>query len=52
MKIFEEYSYLKELETKVKSIDNDNKLIELEKTIFYGRSGGQPGDTGFLKIKD
>tara|TARA_B100000700_G_C14927293_1_gene800132 strand:+ start:511 stop:1209 length:699 start_codon:yes stop_codon:yes gene_type:complete len=52
MKIFEEDSYLKELETKVKSIDNDNKLIELEKTIFYGRSGGQPGDTGFLKIKD
>jgi len=52
MKMFEEDSYLKELETKVKSIDNDNKLIELEKTIFYGRSGGQPGDTGFLKIKD
>ena len=50
--MFEEDSYLKELETKVKSIDNDNKLIELEKTIFYGRSGGQPGDTGFLKIKD
>ena len=45
-KIFEENAYTKEIETKIKRIDQDNKAIELEDTIFYGKSGGQPGDIG------
>jgi len=45
-KIFEENAYLKEIETKIKRIDQDNKIIELEDTVFYGKSGGQPGDIG------
>ena len=44
--IFEENSYRKEIETKIKRIDKDNKIIELEDTVFYGKSGGQPGDIG------
>jgi len=45
-KIFEEDAYRKEIETKIKKIDHENKTIELEDTIFYGKSGGQPGDIG------
>ncbi len=45
-KIFEEDTYRKEIETKIKKIDHENKAIELEDTIFYGKSGGQPGDIG------
>tara|TARA_B100000579_G_scaffold84484_1_gene65959 strand:+ start:285 stop:986 length:702 start_codon:yes stop_codon:yes gene_type:complete len=45
-KLFEKNAYKKELETKIKKIDKENKIIELEDTIFYGKSGGQPGDVG------
>ena len=44
--IFEENPYTKEAETRIKEIDIENKTIELENTIFYGKSGGQPGDEG------
>ena len=44
--IFEENPYTKEVETRIKEIDIENKTIELENTIFYGKSGGQPGDEG------
>ena len=44
--IFEKNPYTKEIETKIKEIDTENKTIELENTIFYGKSGGQPGDEG------
>jgi len=45
-KLFEENAYTQEIETKIKEIDEENKIIELEDTIFYGKSGGQPGDEG------
>ena len=45
-KIFEQNAYTKEIETKIKEIDVENKTIELEDAIFYGKSGGQPGDEG------
>ena len=44
--IFEENAYTKEIETRIKEINKENKTIELEDTIFYGKSGGQPGDVG------
>ena len=44
--IFEENAYTKEIETRIKEINKENKTIELEDTIFYGKSGGQPGDEG------
>ena len=47
-KLFEEDAYTKEIETRIKEIDEENKTIELEDTIFYGKSGGQPGDVGKL----
>ena len=51
IKLFEENSYLKEFKSEVREIDRENKLIELKETAFYGKSGGQPGDTGILKFK-
>ena len=45
-KIFEESAYTKKIETRIKEIDTENKEIELEDAIFYGKSGGQPGDVG------
>ena len=42
--LFIENSYLKDFETKIKKIENNN--IILEQTAFYAKSGGQPGDIG------
>ena len=49
-KIFEDNAYKKEIVTKIIKIDEDNQAIELENTIFYGQSGGQPGDTGEILL--
>ena len=44
--LFLDNSYLKEFECKIVNI-NKNQII-LNQTIFYAKSGGQPGDTGTL----
>ena len=51
-KIFEEDAYKKEIITTIKKIDKENKSIELEDTIFYGQSGGQPGDIGEISTNE
>ena len=45
-KIFEENAYTKEIETEIIEINTENNTIELKDTIFYGKSGGQPGYIG------
>ena len=44
--LFLDNSYLKELECKI--VNKNNNQIILNQTIFYAKSGGQPGDTGTL----
>jgi misacylated tRNA(Ala) deacylase len=51
IKLFEKDSYIKEFETEIINLDKENNIIWLKKTAFYGKSGGQPGDTGFLSTE-
>ena len=48
IKLFEKNSYIKEFESQIINLDEEKKLIELERTAFYGKGGGQPGDSGTL----
>ena len=48
IKLFEENSYTREFEAKIINIDKETKVIELERTAFFGKGGGQPGDSGIL----
>ena len=48
IKLFEENSYIREFETQIINVNIEKNLIELEKTAFYGKSGGQSGDIGTL----
>ncbi len=43
--------YKKEFDAKVENVveDENSCLVELDKTLFYPRGGGQPNDTGTLK---
>ena len=52
IKLFEENSYIKEFETKIIKIHKEKNFIELENTAFYGKGGGQPGDTGWLNTEN
>lgn len=48
--IFLNDSYLKELKTEVLFVNNNT--IILDKTIFYAKGGGQPGDIGYLEYNN
>ena len=48
--LFIENSYLKEFESQVQKVENNN--IVLEKTAFYAKSGGQPGDVGKIILNE
>ena len=49
--VFRTDSYLKECEATVVSV-NDLGGIILDRTNFYPTGGGQPGDTGILRLED
>ena len=48
--LFNEDSYLDKCEATITSIDNN--IIQLDRTIFYAESGGQPGDIGEILLND
>ncbi len=48
--IFRQDAYAKSCEAKVIAVNETG--IELDRTVFYPTSGGQPGDTGILKTSD
>lgn len=49
--LFREDPYLKGAEASVVAINERGGII-LDRTIFYATSGGQPGDTGTLRLGD
>jgi misacylated tRNA(Ala) deacylase len=49
--LFRDHPYLARSEAVVTAIYEDGS-IELDQTVFYAQSGGQPGDTGQIKTGD
>ena len=48
--LFREDAYLKRCEARVTGVDESG--IRLDRTVFYPMGGGQPGDTGRLRLDD
>lgn len=48
--IFREDAYARQCEARVSAVDAAG--IHLDRTVFYPMGGGQPGDTGFLRLED
>ena len=48
--LFNENSYLESCEATITSLENN--IIQLNRTIFYAESGGQPGDVGKITLND
>ena len=48
--IFRADAYEKRCEARVIAVDDAG--IHLDRTVFYPMGGGQPGDTGVLRLED
>jgi len=48
--IFRQDAYVKQCEARVTSVDDAG--IRLDRTVFYPMGGGQPGDSGVLRLQD
>ena len=48
--LFREDAYSKTCQATIVACNEEG--IQLDQTVFYGRGGGQPGDTGILKLTD
>src|SRR5579872_5940773 len=49
--LFRDDSYLKTCEARVVAVTGQGGIV-LDRTVFYATSGGQPGDTGTLTLRD
>jgi misacylated tRNA(Ala) deacylase len=48
--IFRQDAYVKSCKARVTAVDDAG--IHLDRTVFYPMGGGQPGDTGILRLQD
>lgn len=48
--LFRQDAYLKSCEARVVAVDEAG--VRLDRTVFYPEGGGQPGDTGHLRLAD
>ena len=48
--LFREDAYSKTCQATIVACNEEG--VQLDQTVFYGRGGGQPGDTGLLKLTD
>jgi misacylated tRNA(Ala) deacylase len=46
--LYQTDSYLKTIDAKVISLDEENHGVLLDRTVFYPGGGGQPADSGFI----
>ena len=49
--LFREDSYLRTCEARVVAVTDQGGIV-LDRTVFYAKSGGQPGDTGAMSLPD
>jgi len=50
--LYQTAGYLSEFQSRVRSMDLENRLIELDQTAFYPGGGGQPCDFGMIEAGD
>lgn len=48
--LFRDDAYLRSCEARIIAVEADG--IQLDRTVFYPQGGGQPGDTGLLRLAD
>jgi len=50
--LFQTDSYIQEFPARIKNVDPENRAIILDRTAFYPGGGGQPADSGWIRIGD
>lgn len=50
--LYQKDSYLQEFSATVTRVDLENNALILDQTAFYPGGGGQPADSGTIKVKD
>lgn len=48
--LYQTDSYLRTFEAKLLEVDHESRSVVLDRTAFYPGGGGQPADTGWLKV--
>ncbi len=48
--LFQRDSYLREFDARVVTVDAAGSRVALDRTAFYAGGGGQPNDTGVLRL--
>ena len=51
-RIYSTDSYARAMEATVLDADSDDRRLPLDRTVFYPGGGGQPPDTGLLRVGD